>query len=69
LQNLALISIKTEKTIDILLITCSIGVLISYTILTIIFDYPNILRQETGMILTKFHEGVKEQFGYGGLLP
>ncbi len=48
---------KTEKTIGILLIISAIGVLIPYTILTIIFDYPNILRQETGIILTKFHEG------------
>lgn len=48
---------KTEKTIGILLIIGAIGVLVPYTILTIIFDYPNILRQETGVILTKFHEG------------
>lgn len=48
---------KTEKTIGILLILGAIGILVPYTILTIIFDYPNILRQETGMILTKFHEG------------
>ena len=48
---------KTEKTIGILLILGAIGVLVPYTILTIIFDYPDILRQETGIILTKFHEG------------
>lgn len=48
---------KTEKTIGILLILGAIGVLVPYTILTIIFDYPNILRQETGTILIKFHEG------------
>ena len=48
---------KTEKIIGILLIIGAIGVLVPYTILTIIFDYPNILRQETGIILTKFHEG------------
>lgn len=48
---------KTEKTIGILLIIGAIGVLVPYTILTIIFDYPNILRQETGVILTKYHEG------------
>ncbi|MBL7994372.1 DUF4386 domain-containing protein [bacterium] len=48
---------KTEKTIGILLIVGAIGVLVPYTILTIIFDYPNILRQETGIILTKFHDG------------
>jgi len=48
---------KTEKTIGILLILGALGVLVPYTTLTIIFDYPNILRQETGIILTKFHEG------------
>jgi len=48
---------KTEKTIGILLVIGALGVSIPYTILTIIFDYPNILRQETGIILTKFHEG------------
>jgi hypothetical protein len=48
---------RTEKTIGISLIIGALGVLIPYTILTIIFDYPDILRQETGIILTKFHEG------------
>lgn len=48
---------KTEKIIGILFIVGAIGVLIPYTILTITFDYPNILRQETGSILTKFHSG------------
>jgi hypothetical protein len=47
---------KTEKQIGILLILGALGVLIPYIILTTIFDYPNILRQETGLILTKFHE-------------
>lgn len=48
---------KTEKTIGILLLIGALGVLVPYTILTIIFDYPDILRQEPGIILTKFHEG------------
>jgi hypothetical protein len=48
---------KTEKTIGILFIVGAIGVLVPYIFLTMIFDYPNILRQETGIILTKFHEG------------
>lgn len=48
---------KTEKTIGLLLILGALGVLIPYIILTIIFDYPDILRQETGVVLTKFHEG------------
>lgn len=48
---------KNRKTTGILLIMGALGVLIPYTILTIIFDYPDILRQETGLILTKFNEG------------
>ena len=48
---------KTEKFIGIMLILGVAGVLIPYTILTIIFDYPDILRQNAGVILTKFHEG------------
>lgn len=48
---------KTEKTIGWLLIAGAAGVLIPYSILTMIFDYPDILRQDTAMILTKFHEG------------
>jgi hypothetical protein len=46
-----------NKTIGILLITGAITLLIPYTTLTIIFEYPDILRQETGTILTKFNEG------------
>ncbi|WP_051312891.1 DUF4386 domain-containing protein [Sporocytophaga myxococcoides] len=48
---------KTGKTIGALLIAGAIGVLVPYTILTIIFDYPDILRQEAGTILTRFHAG------------
>ncbi len=48
---------KNEKTIGWLLIAGAVGVLIPYTILTIIFEYPTILRQDTSIILTKFHEG------------
>ena len=48
---------KIEKIIGILLIVGAIGVFIPYTILTMIFDYPDILRQDAGFILTKFHEG------------
>jgi hypothetical protein len=47
---------RREKTIGILLILGAIGVFIPYTILTISFDYPDILRQDPGFILTKFHE-------------
>ncbi len=48
---------KNEKTIGWLLIAGAVGVLIPYTILTIIFEYPTILRQDTAFILTKFPEG------------
>jgi Domain of unknown function (DUF4386) len=48
---------KTDKTIGWLLIAGAIGVFIPYTILTIVFEYPDILRQDTAIILTKFHEG------------
>jgi hypothetical protein len=48
---------KNEKTIGWLIIAGAIGVLIPYTLLTIIFEYPVILRQDTSIILTKFHEG------------
>jgi Domain of unknown function (DUF4386) len=40
-----------------LLISGSIGVLIPYSILSIIFDYPAILREDPGIILTRFHAG------------
>ncbi len=43
------------KTIGWSLIIGVITVVIPYTILTVIFEYPNILRQETGSILTKFY--------------
>jgi hypothetical protein len=48
---------KNEKTIGILLIAGAIGVFIPYTVLTISFEYPDILRQDAGAILTKFHNG------------
>ena len=46
-----------EKTIGLLLIAGAVGVVIPYTILTITFEYPGILRQDVGTILTKFHQG------------
>lgn len=48
---------RIEKVIGILLILGAIGVFIPYTILTIIFDYPDILREDPGFILIKFHNG------------
>jgi hypothetical protein len=47
----------TEKKIGWLLITGAVGVFIPYTILTMTFEYPDILRQDTGVILTKFYNG------------
>ena len=48
---------SSNKTIGILLLTGAIALLIPYTMLTIIFEYPDILRQDTGIILTKFYQG------------
>lgn len=68
---------KTEKITGILLLTGAIGVFIPYTFLTLQFDYPDILRQDTAILLTKFHEGGNQliwtwfAFAMGGisLLP
>jgi hypothetical protein len=48
---------KTNKWIGFLLIMGSIGVFVPYTMLTMSFEYPDILRQDAGVVLTKFHEG------------
>jgi hypothetical protein len=40
-----------------LLIIGSAALLIPYTLLTIIFEYPDVLRQDVGTVLTKFHSG------------
>jgi hypothetical protein len=48
---------KNDKTIGWLIIAGAIGVFIPYTMLTIIFEYPAVLRQDTAIILAKFHEG------------
>ncbi len=48
---------KEGKIIGGLLIIGALGVLVPYTVLTIVFDYPDILRKDPGTILTKFHEG------------
>jgi len=45
------------KKTGILFLSGAIALLIPYTILTIVFEYPQILRQDTGIILTKFHRG------------
>lgn len=48
---------KTEKIIGLLLVFGAIAVFVPYTILTVIFDYPDILRQDAGVVLTRFHAG------------
>jgi hypothetical protein len=48
---------KAEKVIGYLLVSGAVGVFIPYTLLTLTFNYPGILRQESGMILTQFHQG------------
>jgi hypothetical protein len=48
---------KTDKTIGLLLIIGGVLLFIPYTILSITFEYPLILRQDVGIILSKFHEG------------
>lgn len=55
--NMENLHLKPEKTIGLLLIIGGILLFIPYTVLSIIFEYPVILRQDTGVILTKFHEG------------
>ncbi|MCQ6956489.1 DUF4386 domain-containing protein [Mucilaginibacter sp. JC4] len=45
------------KKIGYLLITGAVALCIPYTILTGIFNYPIILRQDTATILTRFHQG------------
>lgn len=46
-----------NRAIGNLLIVGAIALFIPYTLLTIIFEYPDILRQDTATILTKFHAG------------
>ena len=46
-----------DKTIGWLLIIGAIALMIPYTILTMTFEYPDILRQGVGTVLTRFHQG------------
>jgi uncharacterized protein DUF4386 len=48
---------NTEKTIGWLLIAGAVGVFIPYTVLSLTFEYPDILRKAPGIILTRFHKG------------
>ena len=47
------------KTIGWLLVGGAVLLFLPYTALTVVFDYPDILREEAGVILTKFNEGGK----------
>lgn len=48
---------KPTKSAGILLIVGAIGVFIPYTILTITFHYPDILREKPGIVLEQFEAG------------
>ena len=48
---------RLERTIGWLLLVGVIGVLIPYILLTITFEYPDILRKDTGVILDSFNKG------------
>jgi hypothetical protein len=50
-------SYNSFKGTGILLIIGAVALLIPYTLLTSIFEYSVILRQETATVLTKFHQG------------
>lgn len=45
------------KSVGILFIVGALGVLIPYTILTLTFNYPDVLRLDTGTILQNFQQG------------
>lgn len=48
---------KSVKTTGILFILGAIGVFVPYTFLTIIFNYPDVLRQDPAIVLSQFHKG------------
>ena len=48
---------KINRSIGILFIVGAVALIIPYMALTIIFEYPDILRQDTAYVLTKFHDG------------
>jgi len=51
------LSIRFNKTTGWLLISSAVLLFVPYTILSIIFEYPQVLRQDAGIILTRFHQG------------
>jgi hypothetical protein len=48
---------KTNIIIGVLFIIGAIALLVPYTALTIMFEYPDILRRDTAYVLTEFHQG------------
>jgi len=48
---------RTERIIGLLLITGAILLFVPFTILTLIYEYPHILREDAGLILTRFYNG------------
>jgi len=46
-----------NKTIGSLMILGAVALFVPYILLTIIFDYPDILRKDTAHVLTQFHAG------------
>ncbi|GAB4040653.1 DUF4386 domain-containing protein [Spirosoma gilvum] len=50
-------TLPSTRQISNLLIAGVILVIAPYTALTMLFDYPNVLRYEPGIILTRFHQG------------
>lgn len=51
------LQVSTEKRIGWALVLGAVLVLIPYSILTVIFEYPDILRQAPGPVLRRFHAG------------
>lgn len=48
---------RSYRIIGWLLILCSVLLLVPYTLLTVFFEYPDILRQPAGEVLARFHAG------------
>ena len=50
---------RIDRTIGLMLILGAVGVFIPYTILTVIFNYPDILRQESGVMVPDMDKMIK----------
>ncbi len=51
------LTMPSNRLIGNLLITGVVLVLLPYTALTVLFNYPDVLRQDPGVVLTRFHRG------------